>query len=48
MSVYRCPECDEYQDADFHGCYEHPKDEWECICYDCLMNFNEEEIGVNK
>jgi hypothetical protein len=35
MSIYRCGICDEYKDVDFHGCNEHPHDEYECICDDC-------------
>jgi hypothetical protein len=35
MSVYRCAMCEDYKDADVHGCEEHPNDECECICEDC-------------
>lgn len=35
MSIYRCGMCDEYKDADQHGCFEHPNDEFECICNEC-------------
>ena len=38
MSVYRCNYCDEYRDADIHECHEDPRDEFECICYDCSMH----------
>ena len=38
MSVYRCAICDEYKDADIHGCNEHPTDECECICDDCCLD----------
>lgn len=37
MSAYKCGMCDEIKDADFHGCYEHPSDEFECICEECDM-----------
>lgn len=37
MSMFYCEVCDNIQDADIHGCFEHPNDECECICYDCVM-----------
>lgn len=37
MSAYRCGICEEYKDADIHGCCEHPSDECECICDDCAQ-----------
>ena len=39
MSAYRCYECEEFKDADFHGCNESPDDECECICDACLDNY---------
>lgn len=42
MSVYRCGICEETKDADMHGCNEHPKDEFSCICDDCHMYSNPE------
>jgi hypothetical protein len=42
MSIYLCIECDDYKDVDFHGCNEHPKDEFECICDSCEENYCEE------
>lgn len=35
MSMYRCNYCDEYKDADIHGCFEDPRDECGCICDKC-------------
>lgn len=35
MSVYRCEQCNNYCDADFEGCYEHPFNELVCICESC-------------
>lgn len=43
MSVYRCSECEEYKDADEHGCNENPRNEYECICDNC-----EEKILIFK
>lgn len=43
MSVFRCNECDEQIDSDFHGCFEDPKDEEECICQQCYWDLYEEE-----
>jgi hypothetical protein len=43
MSIYRCGICDEYKDADKHGCLEHPTDKWECICEDCDNNLIDEK-----
>ncbi len=36
MSVYRCIECEEMRDADFHGCYEHPRNDTGCVCEACI------------
>ena len=41
MSIYRCGICEEYKDADFHGCEEHPTNEMECICESCCENLPE-------
>ena len=30
-----CGHCDEYKDADIHGCFENPKDPYSCICDKC-------------
>ncbi len=37
MSIYRCSICDEYKDADMHGCNECRKDNSDCNCDDCYM-----------
>jgi len=43
MSVYKCGICEEYKDADFSGCNEHPSNEMECICDECDSNLEEME-----
>jgi hypothetical protein len=43
MSIYRCGICDDYKDADYHGCNEHPTDEFACICDRCDTEITEEE-----
>ncbi len=44
MSVYRCDICDDYKDADIHGCEEHREDPFKCICSDCHM-YSDPEFG---
>lgn len=42
MSIYLCSSCDEYKDADIHECHADPRNEWDCICLNCLVeNFPE-------
>jgi len=36
MSIYYCSYCDRCRDADHHGINEHPQDECEGICDECL------------
>jgi hypothetical protein len=43
MSIFRCSCCDEYADADIHGCQEDPRNEWECVCDDCHTELTIEE-----
>ena len=45
MSVYRCGICEDVKDADFEGCFEHPTNEMECICYECMLNNEINEEG---
>lgn len=42
MSVYLCGICDQCRDADYHGCNEHPNDEFSCIC-DACEEWNEQK-----
>jgi len=48
MSIYRCAICEEYKDADMHGCYEHPTDEFENICEECDMYLEDKLKGHAK
>lgn len=38
MAVYICASCDQYIDEDVGGCNEHPTDECECICDNCVRD----------
>lgn len=42
MSVYRCADCEEYKDADYHDCYARPGD-GEYICGSCEENYYDED-----
>lgn len=41
MSIYLCDVCQQYKDADIHGCLKNPTDEDHCICEDCFNNFSD-------
>ena len=43
MSIFRCSHCDNYVDADIHGCEEDPRNEYECVCEDCHTQLAGEE-----
>lgn len=43
MSIYRCGICEEYKDADLHGCCEWKESEYDNICEDCEMNLEEDK-----
>lgn len=38
MSIYRCAICEEYKDADYQGCEEHPFFEFEIVCETCYLD----------
>lgn len=39
MSIFICSSCDQYRDADIHGCEEDTYDarEISCLCEDCAV-----------
>jgi hypothetical protein len=42
MSVYRCDRCENYYDADYEGCFEHPTDPTACLCESCSNDLLDE------
>jgi hypothetical protein len=47
MSIYRCNHCEGIKDADYHGCNEHPSEEFQCICDACLEIFPEDHCCID-
>ncbi len=48
MSIYRCIECENYKDADYDGCNEHPSDECECMCDDCADRYESNVLNEDN
>ena len=48
MAFYECIICGEDRHKDIHGCNEHPKYPYECICDSCEENYpeNDEDLEI--
>jgi len=44
MSIYRCGLCEEYKDADVHGCCAHPSNPYVGICEDCESSYDDHTV----